>query len=215
MRRLIALTILLALPACEIIGGVSSPPAASVSSPVAFVASWDSRSDGAQWTAFTRAALVTDGKALLQVEPADAADYCPAYATLSGEEREAFWLGLLSAMARFESGFRPATSFPESFNDRNGTPVISRGLLQLSQESANSRLYNCEIGEAEELHDPRTNLTCGAKIMAALVTRDGTIGIQENGRWRGGSAYWSVLRTSSSSNPQIRAYTNGMAVCQG
>lgn len=215
MKPFVALFLMLPLAACEN-GGASPPPATATatSSPVTFVADWDEQADGAQWTAFTHAALATDGRALRAIEPTDVAAYCPAYATLSGEERDAFWLSLLSSMARFESGFRPATSFQESFNDRNGNPVISRGLLQLSQESANSSLYRCGIEDSEELHDPRTNLTCSVKIMTALVSRDRSIGTLVNGRWRGGSAYWSVLRTTSDSNPKIRAYTNKVTVCQ-
>lgn len=216
MKPLFALFLILPLAACET-GGTALPSAAAVApstSPLSFAADWDERPDGAQWTSFTRAALATDGRALLKAEPTDAAAYCPAYATLNEEEREAFWLGLISSMARFESGFRPNTSFQESFNDRTGRPVVSRGLLQLSHESANSGLYRCGIQNSEELHDPRTNLTCAVKIMAALVSRDGTIGTRQNGRWRGGSAYWSVLRTTSGSNPKIRSYTGGMVVCQ-
>lgn len=212
MRPLIALVSTLALLACERGGEASLSQATSASSPTAFVADWDGRPDGAQWTAFTRQALATEGKALRAIEPADATAYCPAYTMLSGEEREAFWIGLLSAMARFESGFRPTTSYQESFSDRNGNSVISRGLLQLSQESANG--YHCGIEDADELHEPRTNLTCGVKIMTALVSRDGTIGTEVNGRWRGGSAYWSVLRRTSGSNSKIRAYTTRMAICQ-
>ncbi|UFM65256.1 transglycosylase SLT domain-containing protein [Paracoccus sp. MA] len=213
MRPLTALVLILALSACELVNDVSQPPAASASPPITFAADWDGRTEGAQWTAFTRQALATEGKALLAIEPTDVDAYCPAYAKLSGEEREAFWLGLLSAMARFESGFRPATSYEESFNDSNGNPVISRGLLQLSHESANG--YRCGIEDAERLHDPRTNLTCGVRIMNRLVSRDSTIGTQVNRRWRGGAAYWSVLRTTSGSNSKIRAYTTGLAICQG
>lgn len=214
MKPSIALLLMLPLMACERGEKSPLPPAAASSSPIAFVADWDDRAEGAQWTAFTRAALATEGRALRMIEPTDVAAYCPAYTTLSGEEREAFWLGLLSSMARFESDFRPTTSFQENFNDRTGKSVISRGLLQLSQESANSSLYRCGIEDSEELHDPRTNLNCAVKIMTALVSRDRTIGAQVDGRWRGGSAYWSVLRTTSGSNPKIRAYTNRMEVCQ-
>lgn len=218
MKPFIALLLFLPLAACESGGtapsSTTSTATAASASPVAFVADWDERADGAQWTAFTRAALATDGRALRTAEPTDAAAYCPAYATLNEEEREAFWLGLVSSMARFESSFRPETSFQESFNDRTGKPVISRGLLQLSHESANSSLYRCGIQNSEELHDPRTNLTCAVRIITALVSKDDAIGTLQNGRWRGGSAYWSVLRTTSGSNTKIRAYTNRMAICQ-
>jgi hypothetical protein len=128
------------------------------------VAAWDHLAEGASWTATLMESLNSRGDRLLAAAPQDATAFCPGFAALDREGRRAFYVGLISKMAEFESGFDPATTFQEAFNDAQGRPVISRGLLQLSIESA--RAYRgCAPESAEELHDPRTNLTCTVAIL--------------------------------------------------
>ena len=148
---------------------VPSTPTAAVPA-----ARWDGRPNGFAWTRDSLAALETVGQGLVATVPSDIAAYCPAYGTASPENRRAFWVGLVSALARHESDFRPELSYQENFPDAQGRPVISRGLLQVSQESANG--YSCGISDPQQLHEPRTNLTCGIRIANRLVTRDGMIG---------------------------------------
>lgn len=124
------------------------------------------------------------------------------------------WVGILSAMAKYESGFDPNQDYKEDMIDVDGTPVISRGLLQISKTSANS--YGCAIGKAAELHDPETNIRCGVRILAKWIPNDGFISsskmIVKDGKqkkqWLGGARYWAVLRDKVA---QIRALSIGFA----
>lgn len=114
---------------------------------------------------------------------------------------------LVSIMAKYESSFKPETQFKESFNDSKGKPVISRGLLQLSIESANQKAYGCNIKKAEELHNPKTNLECAVKIVVFQANKSGTL---MDGNRGGASAYWSVARKSSGSNAKILKYLEAL-----
>lgn len=164
----------------------------ATSRPVERVAArWDSDARGAEWTTFVLAALDEVGGPLVAGTPTDMHWYCPKYPTAGRAERAAAWTGLISMLALFESGFKPETSYREDFKDRNGNYVISRGLLQLSIESANG--YGCGIHDANELHDPRTNLTCGVRILTRLVDRAGVVATAQ-APWRGAAAYWSPFR---------------------
>ena len=110
-------------------------------------------------------------------------------------------------MAKYESSFKPETQFKESFNDSKGKPVISRGLLQLSIESANQKAYGCNIKKAEEMHNPKTNLECAVKIVVFQANKSGTLMGEPK---LGCSSYWSVCRKSSGSNAKIISYLQNL-----
>jgi len=150
-------------------------------------ADWDHVAAGAQWTRITAEQLRSIGQPLLDTVPRDVASFCPRYSSMARDDRVAFWVALISAMARFESGFDPGVSFDEyahcrtddcrrRMTTRDGRHVVSRGLLQLSQESANN-YRGCSVAPRDEarLHDAAVNLTCSVAIMNRLVTRDGAI----------------------------------------
>ncbi len=192
---------------------------------IVFEADWDSKADGADWTALTKAAISNVGTALLTAEPSDVEAFCPDYIDLDEDGRMAFWVGLLSAMTRLESNFDPAVSFneydhctypgcKEDFMTQDGRKVVSRGLLQLSQESANG-YRGCSIpaDNEEKLHRPDANLTCGVVILTRWVEKDGQIAKTES-PWRGGARYWSVLRRPNKIET-IQAFTSGMEICGG
>ncbi|MBX3576395.1 MAG: transglycosylase SLT domain-containing protein [Rhizobiaceae bacterium] len=185
---------------------VSDPPPAAF----AMTARWDDRPDGARWTAFTLAALDAHGAALVASTPSDIALYCPKYATAAAEGRKAFWVGLLSALTKWESSYNPATSFLEpGVFDASGNRVTSRGLLQISIESG--RGYGCQIANEQALHDPEVNLTCAVRIFNRLVVRDGIIGSNAL-PWTGASAYWSPFRDQSK-RKDIRDWTKAQSYC--
>lgn len=147
------------------------------------------------------ATLLEEGVSLIFSEPADIAEYCPAWSQLNGYERLSFWADLLAAMAVHESRHNPQARHVERFNDRFGEPVVSRGLLQLSQESANG--YGCGIRQAEQLHNPAENIRCAVRILSRWVAEDGVISayVSDGANkpvkpWRGGARYWSVLRAN-------------------
>ncbi len=70
-------------------------------------ARWEYRRDGSLWTRVTLRAVETHGAALLDVVPSDIADWCPAYPKNDASQRAAFWAGLLSTLARYESTWNP------------------------------------------------------------------------------------------------------------
>lgn len=164
------------------------------------------------WTQHVYRELDTLGVSLLKSVPADVGTFCPNYKNLSDSNRKAFWTFLLSAMTRFESNFNPDSKYTESFKDSKGQRVVSRGLLQLSIESANA--YGCGFKSANELHDPLRNLSCGLRILNRWMAADQRIAGKVNGGWRGGARYWSVLRTTNkNAYPSIVKWTQSLALC--
>ncbi len=155
-------------------------------------AAWDVRPEGRQWTTITHNALDTLAPELVTIVPTDIDAFCPGYRSASPANRRAFYVSLLSELARFESNFDPSVRFTESITDASGRRIISRGLLQISQESANG--YGCAITDPEQLHDPATNLTCSTRILARLIARDQVVAGYSSGAWRGASRYWSPFR---------------------
>lgn len=151
---------------------------------------------------------------LAETEPADVQEFCSNYSSLSENDRTGFWLVLVSAMSEKESGHDPSVSFKESFKNSQGEYVVSRGLLQLSRESANG--YKCKVDDVS-LHDAVVNLSCGVRILARWVKKDLRIHSESiSGKiiHRGGARYWSVLRPSSSSLSFIKDATSSSEKCQ-
>jgi hypothetical protein len=166
-----------------------------VPTPAPPILAWDHLPEGRAWTDHTRAAIDELAPTLPTLVPDDIATYCPRYPDLDLPARRTFWIALLAALARHESSHDPATQFQESFPDAAGRPVVSRGLLQLSRESAGG--YGCRIRDEQELHDPATNLRCGVRILARWIERDRVIADRVDGRWRGAARYWSPFRRAA------------------
>lgn len=175
---------------------------------------WESKvSDGKAWTSHVSAEIDRLGHNLVDVVPEDANLFCPKFSRLSDAQRKQYWIHMISSMVRFESNFKPATKYTEGFNDSKGNPVISRGLLQISIESANS--YGCGFKNAEELHDPLKNLSCGVRILDRWVGRDGRIAGKVSGSWRGGARYWAVLRAADkNSYNSIVSWSQNLSICK-
>lgn len=164
------------------------------------------------WNKFTLEAIDVHAPQLKRIAPNDFKKYCGKdFAKLSEDERAAFYLSLISALARFESSFKPDVTYTESFTDAKGKKVISRGLLQISQESANG--YGCGITDAKMLHDPRTNLSCGVRILARWVEKDGVIQGGGTGAWKGAARYWSPFRKAERYE-KIQAFTKQAGFCK-
>ena len=175
---------------------------------------WEAKVSGSRdWSNHLYSELDRLGQDLLDVIPADAATFCPNYKNLTYNERKKYWVFIMSVMAKFESGFKTDTSYTEDFTDSSGKKVISRGLLQLSIESA--RGYDCELGNAQELHNPLKNLSCGVRILDRWVGRDGRIGGKIDGKWRGGARYWSVMRAGDkTSYKTIVSSSKNLKMCK-
>lgn len=52
----------------------------------------------------------------------------------------------------------------------------------------------CGLSEAESLHNPFTNLSCGVKLLHHYVTKDNRISEKSGENYYGGARYWAVLR---------------------
>jgi len=172
-------------------------------------AAWAKYNQDGSWTRAAEHAVASSS--LPQLTPTDATQFCPTYPKLSLTQRKRFWVALISAMSGPESNFRPTSSYQERFSDRQGRPVVSRGLLQISQESANQRRYGCDIRQASLLHDPVINLSCGVRILSRWVQQDGLIASQHSPK--GGGRYWSTLRHQNGKTGRISAFTRALPFC--
>ena len=131
---------------------------------------WDGKhAEASRWAQYTEDAIAQYGSAMRSKRPGDIASFCPNYANLDEKGRTQFWVGLVAAIARYESNYNPSTRYQENFKDSSGTAVVSRGLLQISAESA--RNYGCSVSSGSALHDAKVNLTCGVRIINHWLRR--------------------------------------------
>ena len=177
-----------------------SSPEPEKSAPAQFEASlFGQRSEARVWTASALAALESHGNPLVQTVPADIDTYCPGYRDADPEERKAFWVTFLSALAKHESTWRP---------DVSGGGGAWHGLLQISPATA--RGYGGGAQSADALRDGSGNLSCGIRIMASTVPRDGVISAGMGGV----AADWGPFHDPSK-RADIQARTRSASVCRG
>jgi hypothetical protein len=177
---------------------------------------WDGKHpDGSKWTEHLIKEI--EASKLPDLLPTYIEEFAPAYGRLSRSKRTVFWAQLIAAMAKRESNFKPETKYVEkTIYDSKGENVVSRGLLQISIESARS--YGCAIPRAEDLHDPAVNLSCAVRIMGRNIERHAQFAGQgSDGKWKGASAYWSVMRSVKNGKPresylEIRKYLQALAL---
>ena len=177
-----------------------SPVACTSAAPVEStppVMRWDHRPEAGAWTQAALTALQTHGAALPAIVPEDIESYCPGYADATAEQRRAFWAGLLSALAKHESTWRP---------DVAGGGGRWIGLLQIAPATA--RAYGCAADNAAELKDGSANLRCAIRIMSRTVLRDGVVA-QRGG---GIAADWGPF-TRASKRDEMAAWTRTQEYC--
>ena len=174
-------------------------------------AAWNRKDDAISWNKITIKALEDFGPALLTEDPIDAKSFCPRYHRLGLNERGEFWVKLISAMAARESSFDEDLNYTEAFNDSSNTRVISRGLLQISKESALN--YKCDIDVGRDLLKAENNIPCGVKILNHWMIRDKMIGSGKTNAWKGGARYWSVFRKDSTRS-KIQASLDELEFCK-
>ena len=146
---------------------------------------WTHQPNHLLWNRAALSALKSHGKPLTDMVPRDIDTWCPKYPTASDEDRRAFWLGFMSALAKFESTYKPKAV---------GGGGRWYGLLQILPATA--RGYKCNVGTGEALKNGAANLSCAVRIMAVTVPRDGVIN-GHDGKWRGVSADWGPMRSKS------------------
>lgn len=164
-------------------------------------ARWDFREGGQTWSLAAMSALAAHGSVLQETVPQDIDRWCPAYREAGAAQRRAFWVGMMSALAKHESTYRP---------DAVGGGNLWFGLLQIYPPTA--RGYGCHARTGEALKNPADNLSCAVRIMAVTVPRDNAIAIH-NGRWRGVAADWGPM-TNRSKIAEMANWTRAQSYCQ-
>jgi hypothetical protein len=159
---------------------------------------WDHRPEAAEWTMATRGALAGHGAALVDLVPDDIETWCPAYEASDRGARELVWTGLFSALAKHESTWDPRAS-------GGGGRWI--GLLQIAPPTA--RHYGCLARDAEALKDGAANLSCGVRIAAVTVARDGMVGTGRAGL----AADWAPF-LSERKRADMVAWTRAQPYCR-
>lgn len=160
---------------------------------------WSHRSEGDRWSRAALTALRSHASVLPRTVPKDIGDWCPAYATNDTGAREAFWIGLLSALAKHESTYRPAAV---------GGGGKWYGLLQILPATA--RGYGCKAASRDALKSGDANLQCALRIMAVTVPRDGVVSYG----MRGVAADWGPFH-SRSKRTDMMAWTRAQPYCAG
>ena len=163
-------------------------------------ARWDFKDGGRLWTRSAMSAISSVAPVLLEQVPRDIESWCPAYTDHGPEMRLAFWVGMMSALAKHESTYNPRAV---------GGPDLWYGLLQIYPDTA--RRYGCRARTGDALKDPADNLTCAARIMAVTVPRDNAVAVYD-GRWRGVAADWGPM-SNRRKIAEMSAWTRSQSYC--
>jgi hypothetical protein len=184
---------------------------------------WEGKTkDGVLWSSFVYQIIGNSAAAQFLPGAADVADFCPAYASASNPEKVNFWGFLVSAVAKYESAFKPTDRYMEGglgTDPITKLPVYSEGLLQLSYQDIQPYPF-CEFNWAADrllapndpkktILDPFKNLECGIKILANQIEKKGKIALSSG-------VYWSTLKLNGtySKVPQIQAMTKVLPFCK-
>lgn len=163
-------------------------------------ADWDHLSRGPLWTRLVMSAISSHGENLEAAVPRDIDRWCPAYRDNSGEKRRAFWAGMISALAKYESTWRP---------EAVGGGGLWFGLMQILPGTASH--FGCRTTTGEGLKSPAANLSCAVRIMNVTVPRDNAIAVRD-GRWRGVAADWGPM-TDPNKIAKMAAWTRQQSYC--
>jgi hypothetical protein len=179
LRSLPALALTALLAACVMPTGSASVSAKSAPPPMR----WDHRPEAASWTGTALAAVAQRDAVLAARVPADIDAWCPGYAKAPIEDRRAFWVGMMSALAKHESTWNPAAV---------GGRGQWFGLMQISPRTA--RGNGCAAQSGSALKDGSANLSCAVEIFARDVARDGVVAGKGN---RGIGRQWAPFRKAA------------------
>ena len=160
---------------------------------------WDHRPEASEWTHRSLTAIAARDDVLASRVPADIAGYCPGYAKASLADRRAFWSGILSAVAKYESSWNPAAS-------GGGGRYI--GIMQISPKSAAQ--HGCTARTAKALKNGGANLECAVDMAALQVGRDGVVAGSGN---RGVGRDWMPLRKAKA-RAEIAKWTSAQSYCR-
>lgn len=161
-------------------------------------ARWDDTRHGEAWSVAAMRAIDAAPHDLPDLIPADIDSWCPGYERNPRHLRAAFWVGTVSALARYESTFNPRAV---------GGAGAWHGLLQIAPATA--RAYGCEADSGEALRDGEANIACAIRIMSRTVSRDGVVAA----RGRGIAADWGPM-SRQPVREQMQEWVNGQSYCQ-
>ncbi len=195
LKTLVPMTLLALAAACA---PIPAPEAAIVEPAPLPVMAWDHRPESKEWTDATLTALRSHGAPLLTEVPLDIGTWCPGYAEATQEERAAFWAGMLSTLAKYESTWNP---------DAVGGGGRWFGLVQIAPATARS--YGCSAGSGSALTDGASNLACAVRIAARTVRRDGVVAAG----MRGLAADWGPFH-SSRKRTEMAQWTSSQSYCK-
>ncbi len=160
---------------------------------------WDHRPEADRWTKAGLTAVATHGRALLDFTPRDSAKFCPGYKTATASERAAFWVGVYSALAKYESTWNPQAV---------GGGGQWFGLTQISPATAKG--YGCKATSGQGLLNGADNISCAIRIGAVQATRDGAVA--GDGR-QGLGRDWAPFRDQAKLNA-IARFTATQPYCR-
>ncbi|MES2963768.1 MAG: murein L,D-transpeptidase catalytic domain family protein [Bdellovibrionota bacterium] len=196
----------------------------------AVAALWEASSysagNGKLWSQHAYDLIAREGANMLK-GTSDIAGFCPNYANLTTNKKISFWVYLVSAMTKYESGFNPVSRMKEPQDvftkpdPITGEPVYSEGLLQLSYQDKNSYPTLCtefiwatdkllsRTDPKKTILNPYKNLTCGIRILNRLVGNKNAISFSSG-------HYWSVLILNGryTKVTEIKALTNSISLCK-
>jgi hypothetical protein len=182
VRGLAALLVVAAFSACAPVQKVEEVPAMR----------WDHRPEAEVWTVSTMNAVMERGQTLVSVVPSDIDQWCPGYVEGDADQRAAFWTGLFSAIAKYESTWNPRAI---------GGGGLYHGLLQILPSTARS--VGCD---PKSLLDGATNLNCAVRIADRRVrVSNGTVA-SITADW--GPMHWADKRA------EMAAWTRVQGFCQ-
>jgi hypothetical protein len=159
---------------------------------------WDHIEGSDTWTRAAMQALNGMGDPIVQTVPRDIGAWCPGYPAATKWERKAFWAGLLSAMAKHESTYRPKAV---------GGGGKWYGLVQILPATA--RGYGCTARTGEALMDGALNMACAVRILAVTVPRDGVV----SAGMRGVAADWGPFH-SEHKREDMRRWISTQPYCE-
>lgn len=178
---------------------LSAPAEAKKTAVTLPVMRWDHLPNAPEWTKEALVQVADHDDELTSRVPGDIDVYCPGYATASKEDRRAFWVAVLSATAKYESGFNASAS---------GLGGRYVGLMQISPATA--KHYDCDATSSAGLKDGSANLSCAVDIVAPHVAADGMVAGKGN---RGIARDWGPW-SSSKTRATIAAWTRSQDYCQ-
>ena len=146
--------------------------------------------------------MKTHGAPLVDTVPGDIETWCPAYAGHGPEKRAEFWVGLMSALAKHESTWRP---------EAVGGGGKWYGLTQILPATA--RGYGCKARSGAALKNGAANLSCAVRIMATTVARDNAVARKSNGRLGGVAADWGPM-VNAKKRREMAAWTRDQTYCR-